>query len=693
MNKVLKIALKPFDWLGGLFNKIFKPIFFPTQRGKVRWTFVLILVVVIIAGIADYPKYYNNAVDWVNETTGLEISKAKERPFHLGLDLQGGTHLVYEANVENIDAQERDDAVEGVRDVIERRVNFFGVAEPLVQTNRSGDKYRVIVELAGIKDVNEAIKMIGETPLLEFKEASKPRDLTNEEKEAAQKFNEEQKAKGEEILNKLKEGADFTELVKEYSEDEISKDKQGDLGFVGSVSSYYQLYKKAEEIGPDAVATDLVKDSQGYNIIKVGEKQEDGKEVKARHILICWQGADRCEKDWSKEEAKQKIEEVKTKATAENFEELAKENSTEPGADTSGGDLGWFKKGMMVKEFEEAAFSLKNGAISDIVETQFGYHLIYKEDERDLYKYQISRILLKTQAENKIQPTDPWQDTGLTGKQLTRAQVIFDPNTNQPQVSLQFNDEGKEMFADITERNVDKQVAIFLDKYPISIPRVNEPIKDGNAVITGTFTIPEAKQLAQRLNSGALPVPINLLSQQTVGATLGQDSVKKSLKAGVIGLIGVMIFMLLYYRLPGLLADLALVSYSIIVLAIFKLWPITLTLAGIAGFILSIGMAVDANVLIFERLKEELKAGKPLKSAIEDGFKRAWPSIRDGNVSTLITCLILFQFGTSIIKGFAITLTVGILVSLFSAIVITKVLVRLVSPWFKRFSWVFGVKK
>ncbi|MFH1564396.1 MAG: protein translocase subunit SecD [bacterium] len=689
IKKILKVILSPFVWLGKIINKIFRPIFFPSKRGKVRLTFLSIFALVFFCATFIYPTYYNQAVSWVNNSTGLNISQTKERQFHLGLDLQGGTHLVYEADVSKIEQDQKDDAVEGVRDVIERRVNFFGVAEPLVQTNKSGEKYRVIVELAGVKDVNEAITMIGATPLLEFKEPAAPRDLTEEEMNEINKFNEEQKVKGEEALEKLNSEGDFDKLVQEYSEDEITKEQNGYLGFIdGSFYQFSQLYNKAKEVGENKLISELIPTQEGYNIIKTGSKENSGVEVKARHILICWSGAQSCGKEWSKDEAKAKIDEVKSQTTPENFEQLAKENSTEPGADIRGGDLGWFGKGQMVPGFESAVFDQEIGTISDVVETQFGYHLILKEDQRDSYKYEISRILLRTKSQTQVPPTEQWQDTGLTGKQLKKAQVVFDNNSNQPQVSLEFDEEGRELFAQITERNVGSPVAIFLDKYPISIPKVNEAIKDGNAVISGSFTIPDAKELAQRLNSGALPVPITLLSQQTIGATLGQDSVQKSLKAGIIGLLAVMIFMLLYYRLPGFFADLALICYSLLALAIFKFY-VTLTLAGIAGFILSIGMAVDANVLIFERLKEELALGKPLKTAIEDGFKRAWPSIRDGNVSTLITCVILFQFGTSIIKGFAVTLTIGILASMFSAIIITRVFLRLCSPWLGKFKWLF----
>jgi preprotein translocase subunit SecD len=242
---------------------------------------------------------------------------------------------------------------------------------------------------------------------------------------------------------------------------------------------------------------------------------------------------------------------------------------------------------------------------------------------------------------------------------------------------------------------VGKPVAIFLDGAPISIPNVQEPILGGKAVITGNFSTTEAKQLTQRLNAGALPVPVTLVSQQTVGATLGQAAVQKSLIAGLWGLIIVALFMILYYRLPGLLAVCALLVYTSISLTVFKLFPgFTLTLAGITGFILSIGMAVDANILIFERMKEELKNGKDLSKAIDDGFTRAWTSIRDSNVSSLITCLILYLFGSSIIRGFALTLALGILVSMFSAIVITRQFLLLVARWkISRVNWLYNVKK
>ncbi len=270
-----------------------------------------------------------------------------------------------------------------------------------------------------------------------------------------------------------------------------------------------------------------------------------------------------------------------------------------------------------------------------------------------------------------------WLPTGLTGKQLSRATISFDQNTNKPQVSLEFNTDGQKLFGQITQRNVGKQVAIFLDDQVLSAPTVQQEITDGRAVITGTFTVAQVKELVDLLNAGALDVPIKLVEQRTVGATLGEESVKRSLVAGLIGLSLVVLFMLFNYRVAGLVAVLALAGYSAITLALFKLIPVTLTLAGIAGFILSIGMAVDANILIFERLREELASGKELKLALTEAFRRAWPSVRDSNVSTLITCTILYFTTTGSVRGFALTLALGVMISLFSSITASRSFLRL----------------
>lgn len=273
----------------------------------------------------------------------------------------------------------------------------------------------------------------------------------------------------------------------------------------------------------------------------------------------------------------------------------------------------------------------------------------------------------------------PFKDTGLTGRYLESAALEFAGGnsgqlSNEPLVSVRFNKEGAALFAEITKNNVNRQLGIFLDGELLSAPNINEPITGGTAIISGGFTAEEAKELAQNLNFGALPVPIELQSTQTIGASLGAEVLNKGVKAGAIGLGLVLLFMMLWYRLPGLVAGIALLSYVTIMLALFQFIPVTLTAAGLAGFVLSLGMAVDANVLVFERMKEEFARDVSSREAARVGFNRAWSAIRDGNVTSLLSAIILFWFGTSIVKGFALVFGIGVIVSMFSALVITRTL-------------------
>ena len=605
-------------------SKLFNNTTGSRPRSQLRWAIFGIIVLFAITGFVDllgqnnkaistidnglsavpairdfkmWPIWEKNPVDnsqrlaWKNVK---EIDLASYGPyFHLGLDLLGGTQLIYSADVSKIPEAERADSISGVRDIIERRVNAMGVSEPLIQTNQVSGDWRVLVELAGVYDVNAAIKMIGETPLLEFKEENPAATrLTEEQQKQLDQMNFEVLQTAQNALDRIKQGGDFAALAKELSDDPGSKEQGG-------------LYTEV-------------------------------------------------------------------------------------------------KKGQFVPEFDEAVFggSISSGEVySELVKTVYGYHIIKLEALNGVGDGQTADVrhilfMTKTAADLGVDVQQEWLDTKLTGKQLKKARVEFDQTTGAAQVSLEFNEEGAKLFGEITTRNNGKPVAIFLDGEPISIPRVNEPILTGQAVISGNFTIQESKLLAQRLNAGALPVPINLISQTTVGATLGNESVQKSLFAGLLGLLFVAIFMILYYRLPGVLAVISLLIYTTIALFVFKMIPVTMTLAGIAGFILSIGMAVDANVLIFERLKEELRGGRELESAIREGFKRAWSSIRDSNISSLITCAILFWFGSSIIRGFAFTLAIGIIVSMFSAITITRQLLLLVAKWrVSKVRWLYRVKK
>lgn len=476
-------------------QNFFSAIFTQKKISQTAWIVFGIFLLAVLAVFLIYPKAWNNSADFINalknQTPGAKslpnIPQFWNKPFRLGLDLQGGIHLTYEADLSNIKEENYSQAMEGVRDVIERRVNLFGVTEPLVQVESTGGRHRLIVELAGISNVYDAIKMIGETPALDFRE-----ERTQEETQS--------------IIDR-------------------------------------------------------------YNALSDEEKSD------------------------------------------------------------------------------------------------------FKEDPY-------------------------FKPTALTGKFLEQSSLQFDPTTNRPQIGLEFDEEGAKLFEEITARNIGKRVAIYLDNFAISVPTVQEAITGGKAQISGEFTLAEAKELVGRLNAGALPVPINLVNQQSIGASLGEKSLQQSLFAGLIGILAVMIFMIAWYRLPGAMSVIALLGYTAFVLAIFKLIPVTLTLAGIAGFVLSVGMAVDANILIFERMKEELRWGKSLGGAIDEGFKRAWSSIRDSNISSLITCAVLFWLGTSIIKGFALTLAIGIVVSMFSAIFVTRNLLKLfMGEGMKKHMWLFGAKK
>ncbi len=398
----------------------------------------------------------------------LGVNYRKDFRTHLGLDLQGGSHLVFETDISKIKPQDVEDAINSAKDVIEKRVNFFGVSEPTVQVVKNAKQYRIAVDLPGVSQTQEAIQLIGATAQLQFTEEQATTDA------------------------KLATGPAVLRLTK---------------------------------------------------------------------------------------------------------------------------------------------------------------------------------------------------DTGLTGKEVRKASVTFDPQSGSPQVNLEFSAEGSRKFADITARNIGHPVGIFIDKYIVSAPVVQQAITDGNARITGNFTVDNAKQLAIAINSGALPVPIKLIEQRSVGATLGDLEVRKSVFAGMVGLILVMLFMILYYRKLGLIACLGLIIYGLLTFAIFRTVPVVLTLPGVAGFLLSIGMAVDTNILIFERIKEEMRKGRDFQVAIRLGFGRAIDAIKDANITTLIVAFILFnplnweflpQFG--LVRGFAFTLAIGVGTSLFTGLVITR---RLINIFYK----------
>lgn len=651
------------------------------SRTSVVRRVIALAVLFLVAGSVAYPLPANRVIGAINGVTHWNIPEIKT-PFVLGLDLQGGTRLEYAADVSNIPVADQKASLDGVRDVIERRVNTIGVSEPLVQTAKAGNEWRVSVELAGIRDVNQAIKLIGETPLLEFKEqnADPKQTLTAEERKKMDADNAVAAAAADEALKKaLKDPASFDVLGK-------------DLGFLRENPVYSEVFDKLKTDAAGTIHPTVISGPNGDMVAKVIETKQAGSEINAYHLLISFAGASNASSTFTKEQAKAKIEEIKKQVTPKNFIELAKKYSMEPNAAESGGALGWFGKGVMVESFETPAFALAVGQISDVVESPFGFHLIYKEAERPLNDVRVRALEFKKVTEaDLIGPDQQWKNTQLSGKNLKRSQLDFDQRLGGAQVSLVFDDAGAKLFAEITKRNVGKPLAIFLDGQPISVPTVNTEITGGQAVITGSFSVNEAKLLAQRLNAGALPVPISLIAQQSVGPTLGQDSVQASLVAGLWGLLFVALFMIAFYRLPGLMAICTLGLYVAVSLAVYKILPVTLTLSGIAGFILSMGIAVDANVLVFERLKEELRAGKTLKPALEEAFKRAWTSIRDGNVTTLISCMALYWFSSSVIKGFALTLAIGVLLSMFTAVIAARAVLRLLAgaSWIQKVLFLF----
>lgn len=663
-------------------------------RTQIHWRVVGSFALLFLCLAIIFPGVINGGFNFINNKLGVGVPLLPDNGFNLGLDLRGGVHLIYQADTTNIAEKDKAGSVEGVRDVIERRVRGgLGVAEPLVQTTRVGEEYRVIVELPGVTDVNQAITMIGETPVLAFKEQNLEgqREMTAEETKQMTEYNKAAEKKVAQAYADLRK-VSFTEVVSRFSEDLESKNNNGNMGFITSYQ-YPEIYEWAQTHKNGETSKTAIENVEGLSILKRISEKDGEKEVNASHLLICYKGSQNCDSNLykNKNEARAKIEELKQQATPNNFADLVKQYSTEPGADQRDGDLGWFSKGDMVPEFENAVFAMSKGQISEVVETDFGFHLINLKDERIPKEYEVARVLIKTKSKTDfVPPAEEWMDTKLSGKQLKRAEVLSDSRTGQVQVSLQFDSDGAKLFGEITERNVGKPVAIFLDGQPISVPTVNEPIRDGSAVISGDFTWEESRLLAQRLNSGALPVPVELISQQKVDATLGADSLTSSFKAGVWGLLLIILFMIAYYRITGVISVISLAIYGAITLALFKILGVTLTLSGIAGFILSVGMAVDANVLVFERLKEELKNKKTLSTAVEEAFIRAWSSIRDGNITTLISCAFLIWLGTGFVQGFAVTLAIGILVSMFTAVTVTRILCRFSFAWFKpEGNWLF----
>lgn len=565
-------------------------------RDRIRWNFFWVIALAVVSAVFAYPSV-------LRPIPAIGSSFENALKINLGLDLQGGIHLEYKADVSQLAAGKQGDALEAAKAVIERRVNAFGVGESVIEISKSGNEDRIIVELPGVKDVEQAKKMLKETPFLEFRES--------QEDVLQKQFDEENakaKEKAAEVLDRAKKGS----------------------------------------------ATALAS------------------------------------------------------AGGEDFAALAKQYSQDPGSKDKGGDLDFQKKGVLPAELDDVIFKddFKVGTVyPDLVDSSYGWIIVKKTDVRgdgDAKEVRISIIAFVKKTLQMVPDTTRYKETGLSGKNLTDAFIDYQggQGLGVPQVGLRFDSEGAKLFAEITKRNIGKSIAIFLDGEVVSAPTVQSEIPDGRAVITGNFTLAEVKDYVKRLNEGALPVPITLVGQQSIDASLGEDALRQSLFAGAIGLLAVSIFMLLYYRFLGFGAVFALFIYSAMLLAIFRLsaftpFPITLTLSGIAGFVLSIGIAVDANVLIFERTREELAYGKSVHKALEEGFNRAWPSIRDGHFSTLITTFVLMVMGTGFVKGFAVILGLGVLLSLFTAVVLVRNFLRfVVGDWAEKHpGWLVAPKK
>lgn len=638
-----------------------------------------LVLLFIVAGIMTFPKEWNAAMTSMDETVGFHFPYIPERDFTLGLDLKGGAHLVYEADMTSVENTERPEALEGVRDVIERRVNAFGISEPVVQTNISDEHYRIFVDLPGVSDVKTAIDQIGETPVLVFRTPVEDVSATPSEEQQAiiDTAQASERAEAVTVLDRARAGEDFALLAAEFSIDAATKANGGYIGFVKSDDIEFDgLVEQIESKGlRTGVISGLYEGTSRMHVVKYLSKKTES-EPRVSHILVCYEGAPGCTQTRTKEEAFALANTLKSEATTRNFADLAKTNSDDPGSKDLGGDLEYIARGEMIPVFEDAAYGLRDTKISDVIESEFGYHILYRVGSRPARSYEIAHIEMPWTTASDVLTVDPWKDTALSGKDLKHAQIAFDQTTGAPLVILQFNEYGTELFSELTKENVGKVIGIFLDGEAITTPVVNEAIYGGEATISGNFTIAEAKLLVQRLNAGALPVPIAVVSQQTIGPTLGAESLDFSVKAGLVGFMLVALFMALYYRLAGVVAVAALAGYGLLNLALFKTFGVTITLSGIAGFVFSLGIAVDANVLVFERLKEELRSGRDLPSAVDEAFRRAWPSIRDGNATTLIATVILFQFTSGSIQGFAVTLTLGVLISMFSAFVVTRFLLR-----------------
>ncbi|MBI3618465.1 protein translocase subunit SecD [Candidatus Peregrinibacteria bacterium] len=782
------------------------------------WPIVTVVIAMTVAIIA-LPQ------QWKGWAPGFLKSPA----LHLGLDLVGGTQLDFRISEQEINDQERrvtqeladaqkrnapaaetqrlqaeltginqqkQNLVEAIRTVLERRINALGVSEATITPSYVGSEKHLLVECPGVVDTQECIKVVGKTIQLEFKE-----EFTT----ATQDFVASVHAKAEAALRRVTQsgqtlrtvGQDHSDQLGVFYQDahtvfrdqlpkgledvwtqapgkvvlrdgsvitqqpgaqgqpqeqtvpgvfvlEVTKPATATGRVLNEAPKAFALLAKSETGAiyafHDSTSLDAVVNTRiagSLRALQPGDlksvSMEDGSAhllflrhllkgtqvVAVSHILVSYKGASKAPASVTrtKDQAFVRAQELKARLDAgAAFTQLARRESDGPSA-KQGGSLGEIAPGEEPPSFDQVAFHLAPGNVSNPVETQFGYHLIRvdkaaatKPDNASYDDLTITGTnalpradgLIRRLKSGGVRSQEPaieirslffslvptgWKDTALDGKHFRTAAVSLDPVTNIPVVQIAFDDEGAKLFQELTKANISKRIAIFVGGQLVSAPVVQQEIAGGLAVITGSQGIQEAQRLAQDLNTGAIPAPIHLVGQYTVEATLGSAALKTSLQAALVGTIALMLYMILIYRFLGVVADAALLIYAVLLFALLKL-PflrlfggdfVVLTLAGMAGIILSIGMAVDANVLVFERMKEELRKGKMVKTAVETSFKHAWPAIRDSNVSTIITCGILFTIGTSIVRGFAVTLGIGVFLSLFTSVTITRWMLRKVA--------------
>jgi protein-export membrane protein SecD len=565
----------------------------------------------------------------------------------LGLDLQGGSHLIYRADQRDADGElitPTADEMQSLLRTIERRVNSAGLGEPILQL--LGDD-RLLIQLPGITDPGRAKSLIGETARLEFKH----RQL-NVSREVPG-------LTGGSVLSvQLGTMTDSSEVdaIPVFTPGTTTPVIATSTDAVGAATTTDDGSATSTDVVPPAPALLLTFEDEAATAL-------DGFADRMEASLIPVEGA------------------------TQIFPVFL--TIGVPGASTR-----------LMRVPYLPMIPLPDGTILPIP----GQPLVVRVGDTNQFMINLSGEYLSIEEAVEVIGTSPTlvfgeeagaidEDFGLTGDDLARAYPSQLPQSGFPVVNLEFNAEGTNLFAELTSQIAGSpdQIAIILDGVELIAPVVNQPITSGTAFIQGAgFTFERVRDIALLLEGGRLPLPITLIQERDVDAILGADSLRKSTIAGAVGLALVLLFMVAYYRAPGLVAALALTMYAMLLLAVFKLLPVTLTLSGIAAAILSVGMAVDANILIFERMKEELRAGRTLLSSINIGFNRAWPAIRDGNVSTLITCAILFWFadtlGASIVQGFAATLAMGVGISMFSAITISRTLLRITatSPLSKR---------